>query len=47
MRRLSLFPGESRRAGGDVDATATMARIAHNLTRSQMAAVAAYVSQLK
>jgi len=45
--RLSRFPGESRHAGADVDPTATMARIAHNLTRSQMAAVAAYVSQLK
>lgn len=47
MSRLSRFPSEARRAGADVDPTATMARIAHNLTRSQMAAVAAYVSQLK
>jgi cytochrome c553 len=47
MTRLSRFPSESRRAGADVDPTATMARIAHNLTRSQMAAVAAYMSQLK
>ena len=47
MSRLSRFPSESRRAGADVDPTATMARVAHNLTRSQMAAVAAYVSQLK
>jgi len=47
MSRLSRFPSESRRADADVDPTATMARIAHNLTRSQMAAVAAYVSQLK
>jgi cytochrome c553 len=47
MGRLSRFPSESRRAAADVDSTATMARIAHNLTRSQMAAVAAYVSQLK
>jgi cytochrome c553 len=47
MSRLSRFPSESRRAGADVDPTTTMARIAHNLTRSQMAAVAAYVSQLK
>jgi cytochrome c553 len=47
MSRLSRLPGEAGRARGDVDPTATMARIAHNLTRSQMAAVAAYVSQLK
>ena len=47
MSRLSRFPNESRRAAADTDPTATMARIAHNLTRSQMAAVAAYVSQLK
>jgi len=47
MSRLSRLPSESRRAGADIDPTATMARIAHNLTRSQMAAVAAYVSQLK
>jgi len=47
MSRLSRFPSESRRAGADADPTATMARVAHNLTRSQMAAVAAYVSQLK
>jgi cytochrome c553 len=47
MSRLSRFPSESGRAGADVDPTATMARIAHNLTRPQMAAVAAYVSQLK
>jgi cytochrome c553 len=47
MSRLSRFPSESRRAGADIDPTATMARVAHNLTRSQMAAVAAYVSQLK
>jgi cytochrome c553 len=47
MSRLSRLPGEATRARGDVDPTATMARIAHNLTRSQMAAVAAYVSQLK
>ena len=47
MSRLSRFPSEYRRATADVDPTATMARIAHNLTRSQMAAVAAYVSQLK
>jgi cytochrome c553 len=47
MSRLSRFPSESRRSGADVDPTVTMARIAHNLTRSQMAAVAAYVSQLK
>jgi cytochrome c553 len=47
MSRLSRFPSEYRRAAADVDPTATMARIAHNLTRSQMAAVAAYVSQLK
>ena len=47
MSRLSRFPNESRRAAADTDPTATMARIAHNLTRSQTAAVAAYVSQLK
>jgi cytochrome c553 len=47
MARLSRFPSEYNRTSGDVDSTATMARIAHNLTRSQMAAVAAYVSQLK
>ena len=47
MGRLSRFPSEYRRAAVDVDPTATMARIAHNLTRSQMDAVAAYVSQLK
>ena len=47
MSRLSRFPSESRHADTDVDPTATMARIAHNLTQSQTAAVAAYVSQLK
>jgi cytochrome c553 len=47
ISRLSRFPRESPRASVDVDPTATMARIAHNLSRSQMAAVAAYVSQLK
>jgi len=47
MSRLSRFPSEDRRAAEDVDPTVTMARIAHNLSRSQMAAVAAYVSQLK
>jgi cytochrome c553 len=47
MSRLSRFPSESMRADADVDPTATMARIAHNLTQSQMAAVAAYMSQLK
>lgn len=47
MSRLSRFPSDSRRAGADLDPTVTMARVAHNLTRSQMAAVAAYVSQLK
>jgi cytochrome c553 len=47
ISRLSQFPSEYRRRTADVDPTATMARIAHNLTRSQMAAVAAYVSGLK
>jgi len=46
ISRLSRFPSEYRRAG-EIDPTATMARIAHNLNRSQTAAIAAYVSQLK
>jgi cytochrome c553 len=47
MNRLTRFPIEYRRAAEDIDPTVTMARIAHNLNRSQMAAIAAYVSQLK
>src|SRR5262245_18003176 len=47
LSRLSRFPRESRRADADVDPTATMARIAHNLTQSQLVAVAAYMSQLE
>jgi cytochrome c553 len=47
MSRLSRFPGVYGRTSGDLDPTVTMARIAHNLNRSQMTAIAAYVSQLK
>jgi cytochrome c553 len=47
MARLSRFPSAYNRTSGDIDPTVTMARIAHNLDRSQMAAIAAYVSQLK
>jgi cytochrome c553 len=47
MSRLSRFPREDRRVDQDVDPTATMARIAHNLDPTQMAAIAAYISQMK
>lgn len=47
MSRLSRFPSEYRSTDQDVDATATMARIAHNLNPSQIVAIAAYVSQMK
>jgi cytochrome c553 len=47
MTRLSQWRSEHGYEATDVDASVTMARIAHNLNRSQMAAIAAYVSQLK
>ena len=47
MTRLSQWRSEHGYEARDVDPSVTMARIAHNLNRSQMAAIAAYVSQLK
>jgi cytochrome c553 len=47
MTRLSQWRSEHGYQASDVDPSVTMARIAHNLNRSQMAAIAAYVSQLK
>ena len=47
MTRLSQWRSEHGYQARDVDPSVTMARIAHNLNRSQMAAIAAYVSQLK
>jgi cytochrome c553 len=47
MTRLSQWRSEHGSEARDVDPSVTMARIAHNLNRSQMAAIAAYVSQLK
>ena len=47
MTRLSQWRSEHGYEARDVDPSVTMARIAHNLNRSQMAAIAAYVSQLR
>jgi len=47
MTRLSQWRSEQGNEARDANPSATMARIAHNLNRSQMAAIAAYVSQLK
>jgi cytochrome c553 len=45
MTRLSHWQSDHKVT--DVDPSVTMGRIAHNLNRSQRAAIAAYVSQLK
>jgi cytochrome c553 len=47
MTRLSQWRSEHGSEARDADPSVTMARIAHNLNQSQMAAIAAYVSQLK
>jgi cytochrome c553 len=47
MTRLSQWRNEHSYEATDVDPSVTMARIAHNLNQSHMAAIAAYVSQLR
>jgi cytochrome c553 len=47
VTRLNNWPQEHANEAASGNTTATMARVVHNLSRAQISAVAAYVSQLR